>query len=101
MSIICVGMLLGLPHLQMGGWRGINSWPLNYSRWTEKVMLLSSGAPDMSGALATSADHWPNCIVHTGQSGAIGPKSPSLWTSLHRLSGAHKTLATTLVHGLC
>jgi hypothetical protein len=27
MSIACVGMLLGLPHLQMAGWRGINSPP--------------------------------------------------------------------------
>jgi hypothetical protein len=26
-SITCVGMLLGLPHLEMAGWRGINSLP--------------------------------------------------------------------------
>jgi hypothetical protein len=46
MSTICLSMLLGLPHLQMAGWRGINSLPLNYSHWIEKLLLLSSGAPD-------------------------------------------------------
>jgi hypothetical protein len=35
MSITYVGMMLGLPHLQMAGLRGINSLPLNYSRWIE------------------------------------------------------------------
>jgi hypothetical protein len=29
MSITCVGMLLGLPHPQMAGWRGINILPSN------------------------------------------------------------------------
>jgi hypothetical protein len=28
MSITCVGMLLGLPHLQMPDWRDINTPPL-------------------------------------------------------------------------
>jgi hypothetical protein len=50
------GMLLGLPRLQMAGWRGIYSLPLNYSRWTEKLLLLSLDAPDMFGALAMSVD---------------------------------------------
>jgi hypothetical protein len=27
MSIVCLGMLIGLPHVQMAGWRGINSHP--------------------------------------------------------------------------
>jgi hypothetical protein len=45
-SIACVGMLHGLPHLQMPGGRGINSLPLNYSRWTEKLLFLSLSAPD-------------------------------------------------------
>jgi hypothetical protein len=35
MSIICLGMLLGLPHLEMAGWGDIYSLPHNYSRWTE------------------------------------------------------------------
>jgi hypothetical protein len=46
MSITCIGILLGLPHLQMASSRGLNRLPLNYSRWTEKLLLLSSGAPD-------------------------------------------------------
>jgi hypothetical protein len=91
-------MLLGLPHLQMASWRGINSLPLNYSHWTEKLLLLSSGAPDnlvhtglvwcpgnVSRPLRSVAvDHWLDCPMHTGQPSAIAPESPRLWTSLHR-----------------
>jgi hypothetical protein len=103
MSIACVGILVVLQNLQMVCWRGINSFPLNYSRWTEKLLLLSSGTPDMFVARAMSPDHWGpqqstngadrllDYPVHTGQSGATAPKNPWLWTSLHRLSGAHLT----------
>jgi hypothetical protein len=41
-------MLLGTLHIQMAGWRGINSLPLNYSRWTEQ-----------SGAHQTCSMPWP------------------------------------------
>jgi hypothetical protein len=43
MSTICLDMLLELPHIQMPGWWGVYSLPHNSSRWTEKLMLLSSG----------------------------------------------------------
>jgi hypothetical protein len=46
MSTICLGILLGLPHLQMAAWWGIYSLHHNSSHWTEKLLLLSSGAPD-------------------------------------------------------
>jgi hypothetical protein len=54
MFITCVGMLIGLPHLQIIGWRGINSLPLNYSRWTESFCFCCRAyrtvrcTPDMS-----------------------------------------------------
>jgi hypothetical protein len=48
MYTICLDMLLGTLHIQMAGWRGINSLPLNYSRWTEQ-----------SGAHQTCSMPWP------------------------------------------
>jgi hypothetical protein len=43
MSTIWLGMLLGLPHLEVAGWGGIYSHQLNCSRWRR---LLAMGAPD-------------------------------------------------------
>jgi hypothetical protein len=37
MSIICLGMLLGLPHIEMVGWEVFIASPHNYSRWIEAV----------------------------------------------------------------
>jgi hypothetical protein len=56
MSITCVGMLLELPQLQMACWSGINSLP-SIIVLDRNLTVMSLGAPDMSGALATSADH--------------------------------------------
>jgi hypothetical protein len=43
MSTIWLGMLLGLPHLEVAGWGGIYSHQPNYSRWRR---LLAMGAPE-------------------------------------------------------
>jgi hypothetical protein len=43
MSTIWLGMLFGLPHLEVAGWGGIYSHQPNYSRWRR---LLAMGAPD-------------------------------------------------------
>jgi hypothetical protein len=42
MSSISLGMLLGLPHLEVAGWGGIYSHQPNCSRWRR---LLAMGAP--------------------------------------------------------
>jgi hypothetical protein len=90
MSITCVGMLLGLPHIKMAGRRGINSLPLKYSRWTESrlfyhrahwICLVSYPCqPTIEGA---ATDRWEDCCrplaycsVHTRQSGDLAPESP-------------------------
>jgi hypothetical protein len=39
MSILCLGMLLGLPHLEMVGWGGIYRTQHNSSRWRKVVAL--------------------------------------------------------------
>jgi hypothetical protein len=89
MSTIGLGMLLGLPHLEVAGWGGIYSHQPNCSRWRR---LLAMGAPDSpvrhriaSGALprqlAVRAWSWSTVGVfvlmwhrtvrcYTGQSGA-------------------------------
>jgi hypothetical protein len=43
MSTIWLGMLLGLPHVEVAGWGGIYSHQPKYSRWSR---LLAMGAPD-------------------------------------------------------
>jgi hypothetical protein len=43
MSTIWLGMLLGLPHLEVAGWGGIYSHQPNCSRWRR---LLAMGIPD-------------------------------------------------------
>jgi hypothetical protein len=43
MSTIWLGMLLGLPHIEVAGWGGIYSHQPNCSRWRR---LLAMGAPD-------------------------------------------------------
>jgi hypothetical protein len=46
MSILCLGMLFGLPHLEMTGWGGIYRPQPISSRWTESNTFLSTGTPD-------------------------------------------------------
>jgi hypothetical protein len=112
MSITCVGMLLGLPHLQMAGWRGINSLNLNYSRWIESWLFLSSSAPDnavrsehvqcpghVSRLLrAATVDHWKiYCRPLARLSGehrtvrCYNTRESNSWSSLRKLSSAHQT----------
>jgi hypothetical protein len=43
MSTIWLGMLLGLPHLDVAGWGGIYSHQPNCSRWRSRLAM---GAPD-------------------------------------------------------
>jgi hypothetical protein len=43
MSTRCLGMLLGLPHLEVAGWGGIYSHQPKTSRWCS---LLAMGTPD-------------------------------------------------------
>jgi hypothetical protein len=104
---------------------GIYSLPPNYSRWTESCCFCRRArrtvrcTPDMhcslSGALATSSDHWglqqstvgsdrcqivrctPDSPVHTGQSSATargrlvtGPSAQTARCSTGQ-SGAHRT----------
>jgi hypothetical protein len=66
MSTIWLGMLLGLPPLQVAGWGGNYSHQPNYSRWR---WLLAMGAPDSVRCAATSScreglelvDRWRLC----------------------------------------
>jgi hypothetical protein len=44
MSTICLGMLLGLSHLEMAGWGGIYRPQHNSSRWRKVAALC--GTPD-------------------------------------------------------
>jgi hypothetical protein len=66
MSTIWLGMLLGLPLLEVAGWGGIYSHQPNCSHWRR---LLAMGAPDSVRCIATSScssglelvDRWRLC----------------------------------------
>jgi hypothetical protein len=118
MSILYLGMLLGIPHLQMVGWGVFIASPkllavgqktttfCRRAHWTVRcapdIHCSLSGACHVSRPLGSVAvDRWiqplPDCPVHTGQSGAIA-RERLLWASLCRLfgcptghSGAHQT----------
>jgi hypothetical protein len=77
MSILCLGMLLGLPHLEMAGWGGIYRPQHNSSRWRKDVALYDttyipveppnssvhlSGAP--SRWISHAGDHWRCRLLH-------------------------------------
>jgi hypothetical protein len=67
-SIQCLGMLLGLPLLEMASWGVFIVFPHNYSHWTEAAAFCRGThqtvrcTPDMhcslSGALDMTTDHW-------------------------------------------
>jgi hypothetical protein len=106
MSIIYLGMLLGLPHLEMPGWGVFIASPHNCSRWTETtsfcrrahrtVRCLPNMHCSLSGALTTSADRWglqqsivgsDHCqtIWGTPDSPVLQPKGACLRAPLYRL----------------
>jgi hypothetical protein len=67
MYILCLGMLLGLPHLEMVGWGGIYRPQLNSSRWRKVAALYGTpdspvGSPNSPVHLAicsdTASDRW-------------------------------------------
>jgi hypothetical protein len=113
MSILCLGMLLGLPRLQMAGWRDIYSLH-NSSRWIESSSFLSTGAPDrhcsLFGALATSADRWVcssrpldptvgSTVARLSGAPVLQPEGACLRAPLRILSGAHRTRESRLDGG--
>jgi hypothetical protein len=56
MSILCFGMLLGLPHLEMAGWGGIYMPQHNSSRWRKVAAFC--GTPDSPMPLSGAPSHW-------------------------------------------
>jgi hypothetical protein len=65
MSILCLGMFLGLPHLEMACWGGIYRPQHKTSRWRKVAALCGTlyspvGSPDspvpLSGALSRCTD---------------------------------------------
>jgi hypothetical protein len=85
MSISCIGALLGQPHLQMAGWRGINSLPLNYSRWTKTDCSVVERTRQ-SGTHQTCLVPWP--VSRPLRAAAADCWKSYCWP-LARLSGAH------------
>jgi hypothetical protein len=63
MSNICLGMLLGLPHLEIAGWGGIYRPQYNYSCWRKVVALYGTpdspvGSPNSPVPLSDAPSRW-------------------------------------------
>jgi hypothetical protein len=91
MSTICLGMSLGLPHLEMAGWGCIYSPQHKYSRWRKAAAFCvtpDSPVVHLSGASSRcpvrAGDRWRRRLFHIGQSGGL-------------LSGCHLELAVGLL----
>jgi hypothetical protein len=73
MSILCLGMLLGLSHLEMVGWGGIYRPQHNSSHWRKAAAFCGTpgslvGSPDSPVRLAvgsdTAGDRWRCMLLH-------------------------------------
>jgi hypothetical protein len=79
MCTICLGMLLGLPHLQMAGWVKY-IWGPNSNIVVGKQFCsflwrtgLSGGAPDMPRVLSVKSSRWSFRRWRTGHGAPDGP----------------------------
>jgi hypothetical protein len=111
MSILCLGMLLGLPHLEMAGWmKYIYMSQLNSSHWRKAVVLYGTPdspveAPDSPMPLSGVPSRWiwhrrwplalqaftPDSPVVTLNSSVVTPNSP-----VASLPQCHQELAVGL-----
>jgi hypothetical protein len=73
MSTICLGMSLGLPHLEMAGWGYIYSPQHKTSRWRKAATFCVAldrpvGSPNRPVRLAVGSvsvgDRWRACFLH-------------------------------------
>jgi hypothetical protein len=62
MSSVCLGMLLGLPRLQMAGWKAV----------LQLSAAHRTGAPDMPHVLAVEGSRWSFRRWHTGHGAPDG-----------------------------
>jgi hypothetical protein len=108
MSNICLGMLLGLPHLGMAGWGGIYRPQHKTSHWRKAAALCGTpdspvGSPDspvpLSGAHSRWVWHcrWPLALqAFSSDSSDVTLDSPM--SSLHQ---CHLVLAVGLLFPWC
>jgi hypothetical protein len=86
MYILCLGMLLGLPHLEMAGWGGIYRSQHNSRRWRKVAALWHTGQSSASIRCANPLDltrRWPLALqAFTPDSPDITPDNPV--ASLHQ-----------------
>jgi hypothetical protein len=59
MSTIWLGMLLGLPHLEVVGWGGIYSHQPNCSRWRRLLAMGASDSPVRHRTVSGALPHHP------------------------------------------
>jgi hypothetical protein len=83
MFILCLGMLLGLPHLQMASWRVFITSPHNCKRWIEAASFCRQ-------AHRISTVHCPAPWPRQSTVGVCS--SRSLDPTVPRQSGAHRTV---------
>ena len=87
MSILCLGMLLGLPHLEMAGWGVIYRPQHNSSRWRKVVATLPlscelSCATGSEGPGCTQGEATCSILVALGDATFTAGVSPPIDTTL-------------------
>jgi hypothetical protein len=94
MSTRWLGMLLGLPHLEVAGWGGIYSHQPNCSRWRSLLAMGVSGAPPRHppvrawswSTVGGFVLMWHRTVrCYTGQSGAPLTICSDIWIALFTL----------------
>jgi hypothetical protein len=110
MSILCLGMLLGLPHLQMPGWGVFIASPHTSSRLTERSSFLSTGAPDKHCSLSGAQPRQPTIEVCSSRSldpfvarvfcahwtvRCCSPRAPDVGLSVQTVRVSHRTVRCT------
>jgi hypothetical protein len=111
MSIICLGILLGLPHLEMTGWGGIYRPQHKTSRWRKVAALCGNQTVWCPCPVRLAVGLTPQVIVgivwfytgqsacHIGQFGGLSPLVPprtSRWATVPGCTGQSTSGKTCL-----
>jgi hypothetical protein len=78
MSTICLGMLLGIPHLGMVGWGSIYRHQHKTSRWRKVAALC--GTPDSPVPMSGAPSRWTDTIGDPFARKLFTPDTPVIFS---------------------
>jgi hypothetical protein len=104
MSTICLGMLLGIPHLEMAGWGVFIATNTKLVVWRKAVAFCGTPESPVPLSVRVAVGLIPQVTIgtagfHTGQSDAFSPPVPprtSRWATVPWCTGQSGALAWTV-----